>query len=105
MILNEDAPALEHALHRHFLASQMNKTNTRKEFFRVPLQVIREEIDKLGIQASWTMAAAAAEYRQSLAIDKAIKDDPASYQAWVNKQLVLEARAEALDEGDMAEAS
>lgn len=105
MILSEDAPALEHALHRHFLASQMNKTNTRKEFFRVPLQVIREEIDKLGIQASWTMTAAAAEYRQSLAIDKAIKADPASYQAWVNKQLVLDARAEAIEEGDMAEAS
>jgi len=105
MILSEDAPALEHALHRHFLAAQMNKTNPRKEFFRVPIKTIREEIEKLGIQASWTMTAAASEYRESLAIDKAIKDNPAKYQAWVSKQLVLDATAEALDERDMAEAS
>lgn len=105
MILSEDAPALEHALHRHFLAGQVNKTNPRKEFFRVPIATIRAEIEKLGIQASWTMTAAAAEYRESVAIDKAIKDNPAKYQAWVSKQLVLEAQAETVDERDMAEAS
>jgi hypothetical protein len=105
MILSEDAPALEHALHRHFLASQMNKVNPRKEFFRVAVGVIREEIEKLGIQASWTMAASAAEYRQSLVIDKAIRENPAQYQAWVNKQLVLDAQIEATEERELAEAS
>ena len=105
MILSENAPALEHALHRHFLTAQMNKTNPRKEFFRVSLKTIREEIEKLGVQASWTMTAAAAEYRQSLAIDKAIKENPASYQTWINKQLVLENQAEAMDQADLAEAS
>lgn len=43
MILSEDAPALEHALHRHFLASQINKVNPQKEFFRVTIGVLREE--------------------------------------------------------------
>jgi hypothetical protein len=90
LILSDDAPALERSLHRHFLAAQINKVNPRKEFFRVPLTVIRQEIEKLGIQASWTMAAAAAEYRESTAIDKAIQDNPARYDAWVNKQLVLD---------------
>ncbi len=90
LILSDDAPALERSLHRHFLAAQINKVNPRKEFFRVPLTVIRQEIEKLGIQASWTMAASAAEYRESMAIDTAIHDDPASYDAWVNKQLVLD---------------
>ncbi len=105
MILSADAPALEHALHRHFLASQMNKVNPRKEFFRVPIATIREEIEKLDIQASWTMTAAASEYRQSLAIEKAIRENPAQYQAWVNKQLVLEAEIAQADEGELAEAS
>jgi hypothetical protein len=105
MILSEDAPALEHALHRHFLASQMNKVNPRKEFFRVSLATIRAEIEKLGIQASWTMMSSAAEYKQSLAIEKAIRENPASYEAWVNKQLVLDAEMATMDERDMAEAS
>lgn len=90
LILSNDAPGLERSLHKHFLAAQLNKVNPRKEFFRVPLSVIREELDKLGIQTSWTMTAAATEYRESLAIDKAIQDDPASYQAWINRQLVLD---------------
>lgn len=105
MILSEDAPALEHSLHRHFLASQMNKVNPRKEFFRVSLSTIRQEIEKLGIPASWTMTSAAAEYKQSLAIENAIRENPASYEAWVNKQLVLDAEIAAMDERDMAEAS
>ncbi len=105
MILSEDAPALEHALHRHFLASQVNKVNPRKEFFRVPIATIRSEIEKLGIQASWTMTAAAAEYRQSASIDKAIRENPAQYQAWLNKQLVLDAQIKSTDERDLAEAS
>jgi hypothetical protein len=105
MILSDDAPALEHALHRHFIASQVNKVNPRKEFFRVSLKTIREEIEKLGIQASWTMAAGATEYKQSQAIEKAIRENPASYQAWLNKQLVLDAQIEAADTRDLAEAS
>ena len=103
MIQSDDAPALEHSLHRHFMASQMNKVNPRKEFFRVNVKSVREEIEKLGIQAAWTMKAAAAHYRESLAIDKAIRENPASYQAWVNKQLVLEATVP--EELEVAEAS
>lgn len=90
LIVSDDAPALERALHRHFLSAQMNKVNPRKEFFRATLTMIREEVEKLGIQASWTMAAAAAHYRESLAIEKAIKEDPKAYEAWTNRQLVLD---------------
>jgi hypothetical protein len=90
LIPSDDAPALERALHRHFLSAQLNKVNPRKEFFRSTLTMIRAEVEKLGIQASWTMAAAAAQYRESVAIEHAIKTDPAAYQAWVNRQLVLD---------------
>ncbi len=90
LIVSDDAPALERALHRHFLNAQLNKVNPRKEFFRASLTMIREEVEKLGIQASWTMAAAATQYRESVAIERAIKDDPTAYNAWVNRQLVLD---------------
>jgi hypothetical protein len=90
LILSDDAPVLERTLHKHFLAAQLNKVNPRKEFFRVSLPAIRQELEKLGIQASWTMTAVAAEYRESLAIERAIKENPASYKAWVNRQLVLD---------------
>ena len=98
MIVSDDAPALEHSLHRHFLAAQVNKVNPRKEFFRASLTMIREEVEKLGIQVSWTMAAGAAQYRESLAIDRAIRDNPTAYQAWMKRQLVLQRVIE--DEAD-----
>lgn len=90
LIVSDDAPALERSLHRHFLALQINKVNPRKEFFRVPLRQIRTELEGMGIQAAWTMAAQAAEYRESTAIDKAIAENPASLEAWINRQLVLD---------------
>lgn len=100
MIPSEDAPTLERTLHRHFLAAQINKVNPRKEFFRVSLKSVREELEKLGMQVSWTMAAAAEEYRESLAIEAAIRDNPASYEAWVNRQLVLDPVVMDAEEGD-----
>jgi hypothetical protein len=90
MISSDDAPALERALHRNFLAAQVNKVNPRKQFFKVPLRFIREELERLGIEASWTMTASATEYRESKVIDEAIKRDSASLNAWLNKQLVLD---------------
>jgi hypothetical protein len=90
MIFSEDAPALERSLHRHFLGAQVNKVNPRKEFFRAPIATIRAEVEKLGIQVSWTMLAAAADYRESQAIERAIKNDPTAFQAWINRQLVLD---------------
>jgi hypothetical protein len=89
MILSDDAPALEHQLHKHFLLRQMNKVNHRKEFFRVSLTEIREEIERIGLTTGvkWTMTAEAKQYRESLAIERAIKDDPAQREAWIKRQL------------------
>ncbi len=90
MIFAEDAPALETQLHKHFVLSQMNKVDHRKEFFRVDLKHIRAEIENLGIAPKWTLAAEAREYRETLAIEKAIKSDPAKREAWMRRQLELE---------------
>ncbi len=91
MILAEDAPKLEKDLHRHFVLMQMNKINRRREFFRVPLKEIRCAMEKLGITGvKWTMIAEAKEYRETLATEKAIKDDPKAREDWVNRQFALE---------------
>ena len=82
MVPSEDAPALEHALHKRFVRRQVNKVNPRKEFFRMTLGEIREEIERLRIQVSWTMAAEAREFRESLAIDKALAAKTIDEAAW-----------------------
>jgi hypothetical protein len=38
----------------------------------------------------WTLTAEAKEYRESLAIEKSIKDDPAQREAWIKRQQRME---------------
>lgn len=90
LIFSEDAPSLEHKLHQHFLLSQVNKVNYRKEFFRASIEAIRREIERIGLECKWTMTAAAREYRESLAIDKMISENPDHRDAWMRRQLVLQ---------------
>lgn len=71
MIRTSDAPALENALHKHFDFRRLNLENQRKEFFRVSIEEIRQELDqlkaKLGIESELrlTLLAEAKEYRMS----------------------------------------
>lgn len=102
LIFSDDAPALESRLQRHFLLMQMNKVNFRKEFFRVDLAHIREEIEKLGLTAKWTMAAEAREYRETLAIERLIASDPQKREAWLTRQLELGAASVPLPEPEEA---
>lgn len=81
-IESDDAPALETALHHDLAITQMNKVNPRKEFFRADIASIKALVESKGLTANWTMSAEAAEYRESLAIDKKIKDDPVEYARW-----------------------
>jgi len=82
MIESDDAPALESELHKALALTQMNKVNPRKEFFKVALSDIRSLVEKQGLEASWTMKADAAEYRETLAIEKAMETDPAVAEKW-----------------------
>ena len=90
LIFAEDAPALEHKLHKHFVLVQVNKVNHRKEFFRVQLADLRGQLESMDLAAQWTMTAAASDYRESLAIEAASKDNPVAREAWVRRQLLLE---------------
>ncbi|MGZ3650382.1 MAG: DUF4041 domain-containing protein, partial [Bdellovibrionota bacterium] len=66
MIHSEDAPSLEKALHAKFCETKLNRVNPRKEYFKVSLVEIRQELERLNIKAQWTLTAEAKEYRESL---------------------------------------
>lgn len=68
IIPSDDAPALEAELHSTFDDLRLNQVNLRKEFFRVPLDRVRSFVSEKGIEASFTMAAEAHEFRESQAL-------------------------------------
>lgn len=77
MIFSENAPELEKLLHQHFQDQQLNKVNPRKEFFRVSLDEITTAVNQIaqrveGIQSEihFTKVAEAADYRQTLALER-----------------------------------
>ncbi len=98
LIESENAPALEHKLHKQLLALQVNKINSRKEFFRVSLADIHQEIEKLNEGEDftikvWSEKAIATEYRDSLDIE----NDPQKKENWIKRQQALSARQLQLD--------
>src|SRR3954447_20073596 len=99
---SEDAPALETALHRRFLQNQVNKVNRRKEFFRLKLQDIRGVIDEMQHEVKWTIAAEARDYRETLAMERHMQDDPAFRERWAEVEAAYEPRTLFDDEGDEA---
>lgn len=90
LIYSENAPGLESELHKKFLRLQMNKVNPRKEFFRITLADIKNEIDKMNINIKWTMTAEARQYRESLAIEQAISNDKQKQEEWEKYQMELD---------------
>ena len=78
----DDAPALENALHHDLALAQVNKVNPRKEFFKANISHIKKLVEDRGLEASWTIAAQAAEYRESMAIEERIKQNPSELERW-----------------------
>lgn len=71
MIFSEDAPSLEAALHKKFEDKSVNRVNLRKEFFRVSIDEIEDEINKnYDKTVEFTKIPVATEYRQTLNILK-----------------------------------
>jgi hypothetical protein len=98
LIESENAPALEHKIHKRFLAMQVNKINARKEFFRVGLTEIHQEIEKLKLGEDftvkvWTDKAVATEYKESLDIE----NDPQKKEKWLTRQKGLADRQLKMD--------
>ena len=73
MIYSDDAPALEKSLHRVFDHKSVNKVNPRKEFFKLPLSEIKQAVEQENVDdVHWTLKAEAAEYRESMSINRSI---------------------------------
>jgi hypothetical protein len=87
MIWTNDAPALERELHKRFVRNQINKVNPRKEFFRIPLKEVRSCVETMGLEAIWTISADAAQYRETIAIEKALQANSPAAQDWLRAQL------------------
>ena len=87
VIWAEDAPALENALHKRFLTAQVNKVNPRKEFFRVAVTELREAVELMGLETTWTLTADAAQYRETLAIERELVGHTSEGEEWVRIQL------------------
>ncbi len=68
LIYCEDAPALESALHQKFDRHRVNLANTRKEFFKVPLTAIEQEVRKMGQEIEFIRSIEAQELRQTLSL-------------------------------------
>lgn len=67
MCYSEDAPALEHALHKRFSEHRVNAVNYKKEFFRVELEKIQAALEEMVADEIDFLATAKAEdYYQSM---------------------------------------
>ena len=65
LIYSEDAPALETSLHTKLATFRVNAVNVRREFFRITPLEIKSFIESEGINAEFTLAAEASEYRET----------------------------------------
>jgi hypothetical protein len=91
LVETEDAPGVEARLHQRFVLNQVNKMNWRKEFFRVTLEEIRGEVQRIGLPAVWTMTSDAQQYRETLALEAQMASDPDLRARWVAEQTGLAA--------------
>ncbi len=79
MIYSQDAPALEFLLHTEFDDRRINKINFRKEFFRLPLQKIRDLVSSKGMDVSFTMLAEASQWKETQAIERMTPEERQRY--------------------------
>jgi hypothetical protein len=80
MIRSDDAPSLERELHQKFEQFRLNKVNYRKEFFRLPLQHLRDFVAEKSLEATFTMTAEAREFRETQALVHMSAEDRAKFQ-------------------------
>lgn len=80
LIYSDDAPSLERELHSAFDDWRINKVNYRKEFFRVPVQKLKEFVQQRGLNASFTMVADAHEFRETQALQNMSQEERMKYE-------------------------
>jgi hypothetical protein len=69
------------------------------------LHVIHAELDALGITAKWTLTAEAREYRETLAIEKTLQENPEKGREWLASQERYAATADPREDDQAEEAA
>jgi hypothetical protein len=86
VIKTNNAPELESKLHQKLSIYRMNKSNWRKEFFKITLEDLKRLIEEEGHETSWTMMAKALQYRETQEIERRIKEDDNFRHQWLSRQ-------------------
>ena len=68
MIYSEEAPSLESSLHKKFSDRRINMVNNRKEFFRISLDEIEQELSAISPDTELVRKPEAREYKETQAI-------------------------------------
>ena len=76
IIYSEQATALKRALHQEFSTQRVNKSNFRKEFFRVPLHQVEAAVRRLAPTASFFNDIEAQEYHETIAQESSTVLEP-----------------------------
>ena len=88
MLYSDDAPALEHELHKLFHDRRLNKVNARREFFQdVALEEIEGFVRKKGLSAQFVPIPEAREYRQTLSMRQKAQSVPVASEIRFPDQL------------------
>ena len=90
IIKTNNAPELETKLHRKLSIYRLNKSNWRKEFFKITIDELKGLIEDEGHETSWTMKAKALQYRETQEIEKRIQEDGDFREQWLNRQAKLD---------------
>ena len=89
IIQSDNVPELEKNLHRNLTLHRVNKSNWRKEFFKVPLEKLRKIIEEEGHETEWTLKARALQWRETQEIEKRIEEDEKFRDQWASRQAKL----------------
>jgi hypothetical protein len=91
---------LETALHRRFVEKQVNKVNKRKEFFKVTLKELREVVEELAIECTWTLECEASQYRETLALEQAMRSNADVRRRWIEEQATFHFDADDFEDAE-----
>jgi len=68
LVYSDNAPELEHLIHKKLMDQRINLINNRREFFRVNIEQLETIFKEQGLELKLTRLAEAREYRESVSI-------------------------------------
>ncbi|MCA9033270.1 MAG: GIY-YIG nuclease family protein, partial [Planctomycetaceae bacterium] len=95
MISSEDAPKLEHTLHKALNRYRVNRVNFRKEFFRVDLDTIITAVEANHGVVEYVADAEALQYRQGLEMS----EDDFEFLTHAADETGIDEESDEVDEG------